>query len=316
MSRTVNGEVMFGFRERGTIRRMLEAVADFSGVRVLTFCLMKNHFHVLVQVPDKKGIQVSDAELIRRYRVLHQASEKFREGVIKAAFVPATVAQVKEIFRRGGADAEELRQRLLRRMHDLSEFVKTFKQRISIWMNVTKKRYGPLWCGRFKSVLVEGRKEVLRVMAAYIDLNPLRAGLVEDPGDYPDSGFGQALRGNGFCIAGLRQITGLPPGHHNETVVVSEYGQMLRCAGSRPRVGKVHVPLGESKGRGYRVVEMGAEVFSQGVVLGAVDWVEDQTGQLTGLLHRKRPVVARKVGESGLATAKNCRQHSEGKDRP
>lgn len=41
-----------------------------------------------------------------------------------------------------------------------------------------------MWEDRFRSVLVEGRGHALRTMAAYIDLNPVRAGLCEDPKDY------------------------------------------------------------------------------------------------------------------------------------
>ncbi len=47
-------------------------------------------------------------------------------------------------------------QLLLARMHDLSEFMKTLKQRFSIWYNRNHdNRLGTLWMDRFKSVLVE-----------------------------------------------------------------------------------------------------------------------------------------------------------------
>ena len=45
-------------------------------------------------------------------------------------------------------------------MHDLSEFMKTLKQRFSIWYNRNHdKRLGTLWTERFKSVLVEGSEK-------------------------------------------------------------------------------------------------------------------------------------------------------------
>jgi len=46
---------------------------------------------------------------------------------------------------------------------------------------------------RFKSVLVEGKGNPLQTMAAYIDLNPVRAGLVEDPKDYRFCGYAEAV---------------------------------------------------------------------------------------------------------------------------
>jgi REP element-mobilizing transposase RayT len=66
MTRTVNGELLFKDREKEVLRKMLWQVADFCGVEVLTYCIMSNHFHVLVRVPDLQ--KVSDHELIRRYK--------------------------------------------------------------------------------------------------------------------------------------------------------------------------------------------------------------------------------------------------------
>ncbi|MGL5018003.1 MAG: transposase, partial [Luteolibacter sp.] len=86
------------------------------------------------------------------------------------------------------------------RMHNLSEFMKTLLQRFTRWFNRKHKRSGTLWEERFKSVIVEsGIAE--RTMAAYIDLNPVRAGMVEDPAEYRWSSYGEAVgggaRGNG-----------------------------------------------------------------------------------------------------------------------
>ncbi len=55
MSRIVGGQMLLGVREKEVLRRLLWRVADFSGVEVLTYSIMSNHFHVLVQVPEKSG---------------------------------------------------------------------------------------------------------------------------------------------------------------------------------------------------------------------------------------------------------------------
>ena len=72
MTRTVNGERLFRNREKEVLRKMIWQVADFCGVQVLTYCVMANHFHVLVRVPPatSSGQGISDTELLRRYRVL------------------------------------------------------------------------------------------------------------------------------------------------------------------------------------------------------------------------------------------------------
>jgi putative transposase len=54
--------------------------------------------------------------------------------------------------------------------------------------NQRQTRSGTLWEGRYKSTLIQTERYLLTCMA-YIDLNPVRAGLVGDPGDYPWSSY-------------------------------------------------------------------------------------------------------------------------------
>jgi len=84
--------------------------------------------------------------------------------------------------------------------------MKLLKQRFTQWYNGRTGRKGTLWEERFKSVLVEGIGQGLRAMAAYIDLNPVRAGLVTDPKDYRWSGYGEAMAGNKRARLGLQRV--------------------------------------------------------------------------------------------------------------
>ena len=72
--------------------------------------------------------------------------------------------------------------------------MKPLKQCFTRWFNREQDRRGTLWEERFKSVLVEDG-HAARVMAAYIDLNPVRAGMVEHPKDYRWSSYGEAVGG-------------------------------------------------------------------------------------------------------------------------
>ncbi|MFU8847974.1 MAG: transposase [Opitutales bacterium] len=197
MTRTVNGAHLFGDREKEVLRKMLWQVADFCGVEVLTYCVMSNHFHVLLRVPVVD--EVADRELLRRYRVLYPKPTKYQT---------ASIALLEKELAKGGAEAEAIREKLLARMGDVSEYMKTVKQRFSVWYNRSHDRFGTLWADRFKSVLVEGRGNPLQTMAAYIDLNPVRAGLVEDPKDYRFCGYAEAVAGQKRARAGLVQVWG------------------------------------------------------------------------------------------------------------
>jgi putative transposase len=79
--------------------------------------------------------------------------------------------------------AQRLRDHYLSRLFAASIYMRELKGRFAQWYNRRHHRYGVLWAERFKSVLIE-EGQALSAVAAYIDLNPLRAGLCEDPRGY------------------------------------------------------------------------------------------------------------------------------------
>jgi len=93
-------------------------------------------------------------------------------------------------------------------MFSLSDFVGCVKQRFTRWHNARTGRRGTIWEERFGSVAVEEEERALRTMAAYIDLNPVRAGIVEDPADYRWSGYAEAMAGKARSRRGLVRIIG------------------------------------------------------------------------------------------------------------
>ena len=83
-----------------------------------------------------------------------------------------------------------------------------FKGRFAQWYNRRHGRYGVLWADRFKSVLLEGGEAVAAV-AAYIELNPVRAGLCADPKDYRYCSYAEALaKGSSLAREGIRIVFG------------------------------------------------------------------------------------------------------------
>jgi len=170
------------------LMRMME---NFTGCRVLSYCLMCNHFHILLEVPPRAaGLEdVSDEVFLRRLSSLYSE-----------AFVGDIAALLHDARHEGGLEggnperALEIRERFDYRMHDLGEFMKGLLQRFTQWFNGRHRRKGRLWEDRFKSVIVESGTAA-RTMAAYIDLNPVRAGMIEDPADYRWSSYGEAVGG-------------------------------------------------------------------------------------------------------------------------
>jgi putative transposase len=112
---------------------------------------------------------------------------------------------VERRFAFGKEEKEQFRTYM--RMYDLGEFMKTFLLRFSRWFNIQHKRTGALWESRYKSVLVQ-EGVASQTIAAHIDLNPVRAGMVADPADYRWSSYGEAM-GSGTKGNGAKARAGL-----------------------------------------------------------------------------------------------------------
>jgi REP element-mobilizing transposase RayT len=224
MSRTAGGEKLFGEVEKEAFRRLMWRMARFSGVEILTYALMNNHFHILVKVPERAKFlkrfegEGGEAKLLEHLSLLY--SKAFIAGV------KAELARVREAGR--GEEAEAILETFRKRFCDLSCFVKELKERFSRWFNKHHDRRGTLWMSRFKSVLVEDG-EALRTMALYIDLNPVRAGLVEDPKDYRWTGYGEAMGGSKRARRGLCRVMEAPMDSWEERRGQLTPGEAYRC---------------------------------------------------------------------------------------
>lgn len=75
-----------------------------------------------------------------------------------------------------------------------ARFMKAVNQRHTQHVNRVHDRTGTLWEGRYRSNVVYSTRYVLACYR-YIELNPVRAGIVRHPGDYPWSSYGANAEG-------------------------------------------------------------------------------------------------------------------------
>ena len=117
-------------------------------------------------------------------------------------------------------DAEK--DRLCRRMYNLSQFVKTIAERVSQRYNEMTGHVGCLWQGRFYSGVVENDPKVLAIVAAYIEYNPVKAGIAAKPDSWLWSSYHLACVDGGEAGRAARRM----------------YERMLRCpwAAARARM--------------------------------------------------------------------------------
>ncbi|MBC8128416.1 MAG: transposase [Gloeobacteraceae cyanobacterium ES-bin-144] len=213
ISRVVDRQFVMEVDEREHFRMLMRMCEKFTGCRVLSYCLMSNHFHILLEVPPMPEDGISDEELFERLGVFYSEAQvaeiakemadaatprkrgEFEMAPVDEHGAPLTKAQVAAMAKQQAAQRMlEIRSRYIRRMHDLSEFMKSLLERFTKWFNRRHSRSGTLWEERYKSVIVESGTAA-RMMAAYIDLNPVRAGMAKDPAEYRWSSYGEAVGG-------------------------------------------------------------------------------------------------------------------------
>ncbi|MBE2286549.1 MAG: transposase [Prosthecobacter sp.] len=324
MSRTCGGEVFWDDVEKEALRRLLWKMAEFSGVRLVTYCIMGNHFHALVDVPKREiwlerfvGVG-GEEKLFEHLRTLYS-----RE------FVGLLRQEIGELRRLGmhtlaSAKLEAIKKRFC----DLSIFVKEVKERYSRWFNKRRGRKGTLWMDRYKSVMVEGKGEPLHTMAAYIDLNPVRAGLVKDPKDYRWCGYAEAVSGSRRAQRGLSKVTAKPVDGWEAAGGAEAYRCLLFSTGVEVKDAQNENAVRQGvtaeearqvlkeKGRlsNTEMVRLRVRYFSDGLVLGSKKFVETVFIENRDKFGPKRRDGARRIAESagGLFALRRLRKRSVG----
>src|SRR5690606_18351479 len=199
VSRIVGREFRIDGDGKDFFVRVMRGYEELLGLEVLTWCVMSNHFHMLVRVPHRPEGDGPDVQTLldRMKRAVGQ--EQFK----------LTVSELDMWARAGNESAiEDWRQRQIERMYSLSEFMRCVKLRFTRWYNRRMDRKGVLWESRYTSVIVQDEERALKTMATYIDLNPVRAGVVEDPADYGWSGYAEAMRGERKAQEALVKVAG------------------------------------------------------------------------------------------------------------
>jgi REP element-mobilizing transposase RayT len=330
ISRVVDRRFVFGERECEAFRMYMRMYENFSGCRVLSYCMMSNHFHLLLEVPPMAEGGLDDKALLQRLSSLY--SEAFVAGVA-AELAEARKVAVGETGIAADARAAEIGARYTYRMHDLSQFMKGLLIRFTRWFNRTHSRTGTLWEERFKSVIVEGGVAA-RTMAAYIDLNPLRAGMVKDPADYRWSSYGEAVgggtKGNGkkareglvrayFCDQGVgfevekwrevsrlyRRLMGLALGRRSGRTEVSQAAEGLgQCTMNTAEMLESKDNCTVLKDLGMaKMLRCRVRYFTDGAVIGSKEFVNEAFANARERFGAKRKDGARKLQGGGAAAS-------------
>ncbi len=291
ISHTAGGVPWLEAEEKEHFLKLLKRFAAGFFVDIHSFCIMSNHFHILATERRSLAKSADAGELLRRYRLLY---EKYQDPPPGSYKWDGTLT----------ADEDGGIERLRRRLGSLSRFVQELKQSFSRWYNIEHDRKGTLWEARFKGIIVEHGGTQLSC-SAYMDLNPVRAGIVQAPEDYRWSSMGMRARNpaEGKKLLATEFELNLEEGAKNTTFGGSEnfkefpwYREFVYTCGGVEREGKGAIPpelvaevkrchgeFGIKDRFRYRVRNM-----SEGIAIGSPAFIADIQGKLKRKFIRPR----------------------------
>jgi len=151
------------------IEDRLQLLAENFSVAVGGFAVMDNHLHVLCRLDPEESLAWSAEEVIRRWI---------------AVYPPLNLAlddpKIVDMWVQNHAKDLQRVAVLRERLADLGWFMKSLKEPLSRMCNKADNVKGTFWEARYKSIAILDT-EALLATCAYIDLNPVAAGIAETP---------------------------------------------------------------------------------------------------------------------------------------
>lgn len=160
----------FDHRRQWIVDKLRELSAIFA-VDIAAYAVMSNHYHAVLHVDSERAAGWSEAEVIARWRCLFTGPVLVQRHLAGALMTQAEREAVSAIV-------AQWRERLA----DVSWFMRCLNESIARRANVEDGCKGRFWEGRFKSQALLDERALLTCMA-YVDLNPVRAGIAATPED-------------------------------------------------------------------------------------------------------------------------------------
>ena len=291
----------FGDVEKEQFIRLVSDVSRFYTIELLSVVAMSNHYHIVCAAPAELP---SKSEVIEHWRAYYGVAS---DGAGKAR--DRTDGKVRA---EPNWDDPAAVEALSRRMRDISQFIKDVQQRFTCWFNRTRprRRRGTLWADRFKNVILEGETALWECLK-YVEMNPVRARLCEDPGEYRFSTWGR-LTGSGVhpfesnLVRHLRLYLGEVAESMTDGAVIAELrADMARVAATERGATSGEIFEAETaarQGDGFVLsVRRRVRYWSDGAVIGSKLFVRTIGAELFDSRRAARKRLAQARGEAGAS---------------
>ena len=193
-------------REKGM--KIVSDLARLFFVEPISMCWMGNHWHLILYIPD---LPPGNQETAERYN----------------RFYGKNHVNLDPISNPGRC------QKMAEQLTDISFFMRQIHQKFTFYINRVHNRRGTLWADRFKSTILEG-EHALWNCVKYIELNAVRAGLIDDPADYRFCswgnfcGRGKHVFGDNFVRHMRKSLGELAEDWTDEDVLAEFRGELAR----------------------------------------------------------------------------------------
>ena len=250
ISKTVRGALLLGEGQEDRkqwIEDRLHELTEVFAIDVAGYAVLDNHLHVLVYLSPERAEVWSDEDVVRRWGRLFPPRGKNRQPL------PVSDAWVTQKL----ADAKFLQQ-ARKRLGDLGWFMKCLKEPLARRANKEDGCQGAFWQSRYKSIAVLD-EEALLATCAYIDLNPVAAGVAATPEDSPYTSV-------------RRRVEHCQQQGRLDDLQAAREGSVAAAKQARGLdTGDWLCPINDERGRGGERVGL-LEGLSLGTYLQIVDW--------------------------------------------
>lgn len=261
----------FGEREKAKLVKLIKDLSRLYTLEVISYACLSNHVHIILFAP---GQAPTTETVARRYEAFYNGKRKLHA-------------------------TDPLAEELAPRLHDISWFMRDLQQRFTVWFNRTRpvKRRGGLWADRFKSVILEGQTALWNAVK-YIELNAVRAGMVEDPADYRYCSWGEWC-GSGrhpfarYMLKHMRRSLGDRAANWTLDELQAELrGQIARTLAMDDELDGEEVQAAYEEGKTKPPLSLRADrrlrYWTDGLIIGSRDFVREVGSQIFGHERAKR----------------------------
>ena len=156
-------------------------LSSLFAIDVCAYAVMSNHYHLVLKLCPDQLEGLSDDDIMERWCALFKGPlliQRYRNGEVLEPFERTTVSDIVNVWRT--------------KLASISWFMRCLNQPIARQANREDKCTGKFWESRFRSQALKSEEALLSCMA-YVDLNPVRAGIADQPESSPHTSIRERI---------------------------------------------------------------------------------------------------------------------------